>query len=186
LNEGLSAPVSGEPFSLPLVSISIKTCDTRRKTMTNKERINSTQKIARLVELTRSGKVLVVTLLFRLLFGGYLIGMDQYRFNDGESALTVLLIYGLIGLFATRFISGRRDGLLGLIGLDAIFIVLQTVFTILTLSQIVDPGLHDPLVNWWAALLMYLFSLLTFIFSLRANRETNLSCTHIPRSPINS
>src|SRR5665648_565104 len=92
-----------------------------------------------MVELTRSGKALVVTLLFRLLFGGYLIGMDQYRFNDVESALTVLLIYGLIGFFATLFILGTRYGLLGLIGLDVIFIVLQSVFTILTLSQIVDP-----------------------------------------------
>ena len=132
-----------------------------------------------MVELTRSGKALVVTLLFRLLFGGYLIGMDQYRFNDVESALTVLLIYGLIGFFATLFILGTRYGLLGLIGLDAIFIVLQSVFTILTLSQIVDPGLHDPLVNWWAMLLMYLFSLLTIIFSIRAYRETNLSRAHI-------
>jgi len=154
--------------------------------MTNQERINSPQKIARMVELTRSGKVLVVTLLFRLLFGGYLIGMDQYRFNDVESALTVLLIYGLIGLFATLFISGTRYGLLGMIGLDAIFIVLQSVFTIATISRIVDPGLHDPQVNWWATLLMYLFSLLTIIFSLRANRETNLSRAHIQESPIDS
>lgn len=142
--------------------------------MTNKERINLPQKIARIVELTRSGKVLIVTLLFRLLFGGYLIGMDQYRFNDGGSALTVLLIYGLIGLFATRFISGKRDGLLGLIGLDAIFIVLQSVFIILSLSKIVDPGLHDPVVNLWAALLMCLFSVLTILFSLSSLRETNL------------
>ena len=142
--------------------------------MTYKEKINFPHKIARIMELTGSGKALIVTLLFRLLFGGYLIGMDQYRFNDGESALTVLLIYGLIGLFATRFISGRRDGLLGLIGLDSIFIVLQSVFTILSLSKIVDPGLHDPVVNWWAALLMCLFSVLTILFSLRSLRETNL------------
>jgi hypothetical protein len=140
--------------------------------------MSNSKKIAGMVELTRSGKALVVTLLFRLLFGGYLIGMDQYRFSDVESALTVLLIYGLVGLFATLFILGTRYGLLGLIGLDAIFIVLQSVFTILTLSQIVDPGLHDPLVNWWATLLMVLFSLLTIIFSLRANRETNLSRAH--------
>src|SRR5512133_3045366 len=103
----------------------------------------SKQRRKNIVKFTWSGKGLVVTLLFRLLFGGYLIGMDQYRFNDVESALTVLLIYGLIGLIATRFICGKRDGLLGLIGLDAIFIVLQSVFTMLTLSQIVNPGLHD-------------------------------------------
>ncbi len=113
------------------------------------------------------------------------MGMDQYRFNDVESALTVLLIYGLIGVFATRFIFGSRYGLLGLISLDAIFLVFQLAFTFLASSQIVDPGLHDPLVNWWAALLMYFFSLLTIILSLRANRETNLSRTRI-KSPINS
>ena len=137
-------------------------------------------------ELTWSGKALVVTLLFRLLFGGYLMGMDQYHFNDVESALTVLLIYGLISIFATLFLLGKRYGLIGIIGLDVIFIILQAVFTIVTLSQIVDPGLHDPLVNWWATLLMYLFSLLTIIFSIRAYKETNLSRAHIPKSPINS
>ncbi len=154
--------------------------------MTYKESISSPQKIARMVELTRSGKALIVTLLFRLLFGGYLVGMDQYRFNDVDSALTVLFIYGLIGLFATLFINGKKYGLFGLIGLDAIFILLQSIFTLLTLSQIVDSGLHDPLVNWWATLLMCLFSLLTIMFSLRANREINLSRTHIQSSLNNS
>lgn len=138
------------------------------------------------MRLTGSGKALVVTLLFRLLFGGYLAGMDQYSFNDVESALTVLLVYGLIGIFVTLFLLGKRYGLKGIIGLDVIFIIIQSVFTIVTLSQIVDPGLHDPLVNWWATLLMYLFSLLTIIFSIRAYRETNLSRAHIPKSPINS
>ena len=138
------------------------------------------------MRLTGSGKALVVTLLFRLLFGGYLAGMDQYSFNDVESALTVLLVYGLIGIFVTLFLLGKRYGLKGIIGLDVIFIIIQSVFTIVTLSQIVDPGLHDPLVNWWATLLMYIFSLLTIIFSIRAYRETNLSRAHIPKSPINS
>jgi hypothetical protein len=138
-----------------------------------------------MVELAWSGKVLVVTLLFRLLFGGYLIGMDQYRFNDVESALTVLLIYGLIGIFATMFILGTRYGLLGLIGLDAIFIISQSVFTILTLCKLVDPGLHNPLVNWWATLLMCLFSVMTIIFSLKADRETNLSRAYNLESTIN-
>ena len=140
---------------------------------------HSPQKTARMVELTRSGKALIVTLLFRSLFGGYLVGMDQYRFNDVDSALTVLLIYGLIGLFATLFISGARYGLIGLIGLDTIFIVSQSVFTVLSLSKLVDPGLHDPLVNWWGTFLMVLFSLLTIMFSLRSTRETNLSNAHI-------
>ena len=119
------------------------------------------------MELTWSGKALVVTLLFRLLFGGYLAGMDQYHFNDVESALTVLSIYGLIGIFATLFLLGKSYGLKGIIGLDVFFIIVQSVFTIVTLSQIVDSGLHDPLVNWWATVLMYLFSLLTIIFAIR-------------------
>jgi hypothetical protein len=127
-----------------------------------------------MVELTRSGKGLIVTLLFRLIFGGYLVAMDQYRFDDVNSALTVLVIYGLIGLFATLFISGKNDGLLCLIGLDTIFILSQFVFTILSISQIVDPGLHSPLTNWWGTLLMALFSGLTILFSLRAIRETKL------------
>jgi hypothetical protein len=137
------------------------------------------------MNLTKMGKVLVVTLLFRLLFGGYLIGMDQYRFNDVESALTVLLIYGLIAIFATLFISGIRFGLLGLIGQDSIFITLQVAFTILSLNKIVDPGLHDPLVNWSATLLMCLFSVLTLIFSLSAYREINISQAKNIKSTIN-
>jgi len=124
------------------------------------------------VELTWNGKALVVTLLFRLLFGGYVAGMDQYLFNDVESALTVLLIYGLIGIFATLFLFGNRIGLKGVIVLESIFIIMQSIFTIATLGQVADAGLHDPLSNWWATLLMYLFSLLTLTFSIRAYRET--------------
>ena len=124
------------------------------------------------MELTCSGKALVGTLLFRSIFGGYLIGMDQYRFNDVESALTVLLIYGLIDIFAILFLLGKRYGLLGIIGLDVVFIVIQSVFTIAALSQMTDPGLHDPVTNWWATLLMFLFSLLTLIFAFKTYRET--------------
>ena len=75
------------------------------------------------MELTWSGKALIVTLLFRLLFGGYLMGMDQYRFNDVDSALTVLVIYGLIGAFAAVFLLGKRFGLAGIIVLEAVFVV---------------------------------------------------------------
>ena len=124
------------------------------------------------MKLSGSGKALVVTLLFRLLFGGYVAGMDQYHFTDVESALTVLVIYGLIGVFAALFLLGKRIGLISIIGLDIVFITLQAIFTIATLSQIADAGLHDPLANWWATLLMYLFSLLTLTFSIRVYRET--------------
>jgi hypothetical protein len=129
------------------------------------------------VELTWSGRALVVTLLFRSIFGGYLIGMDQYRFDDVDSALSVLLIYGLIGIFATLFLLGRRYGLLGIIGLDVIFIMSQSVFTIAALGGTVDPGLHDPLTNWWTTLLMFLFSILTLTFAFKTYRETGQKTT---------
>jgi hypothetical protein len=125
-----------------------------------------------MMDLTRNGKVLVVTLLFRLLFGGYIIGMDQYYFNDIESAWTVLVIYALIGIFTTMFLFGKKIGLLCVIGLEGIFIVLNSVFLILTLSQITEAGIHDPLANWWATLLRYLFSIMTLVFSIRFYRET--------------
>ena len=127
------------------------------------------------MELTWSSKALVITLLFRMLFGGYLIGMDQYSFNDVGSALTVLVIYGLITVFATLFLFGKRFGLIAIIGLDAVFIVLQSVFTIASLSQITDPGLHNPVTNWWATLLMFMFSLLTIIFAIKAYRQSGFS-----------
>jgi hypothetical protein len=123
------------------------------------------------VELTWSGKALIITFLFRLLFGGYLIGMDQYSFNDVGSALTVLLIYGLIGVFATLFLIGKRIGLIFIVGLDAVFIVLQSVFTIASLSQITDPGLHDPVTNWWGMLLIFMFSILTIVFAFKTYKE---------------
>lgn len=126
------------------------------------------------MELTSNGKVVVVTSLFRMIYGGYLIGNDLYRFNEPKSALEVLLIYGVICLFATLFTVSKRYGrygLLGLIGMDVLFIGAQIIFTILSVCKVVDPGLHDPLKNWWGLLLMFSFSLLTLIFSFRAFRE---------------
>ena len=125
------------------------------------------------MELTWSGKTLIVTLLFRLLFGGYLMGMDQYSYNDVDSAVTVLAIYGLISIFATLFLIGKRIGLLGIIGLDVVFIVLQMIFTIASLSQITNPGFHDPITNWWGTILMFMFSILTPVLAFKTYRETN-------------
>ena len=124
-----------------------------------------------MLKLSGSGKALVAILFFRLLFGGYLAGMDQYSFADVDSALTVLLIYGLVGVFAVLFLLGKRYGLVGLIGLDVIFIVLQSIFTIATLGQVADAGLHDPLANWWGTILMFLFSALTLTFAVKAYRQ---------------
>jgi len=125
-----------------------------------------------MVGLTRSGKALVVTLLFRLLFGGYLVGKDQYYFNDIESALTVLLINVLLGISVTLFLLDKRYGLIGIMGLSAFIIISQSLFIIVTLGQTPEAHVHEPLDNWWAILLYYLFSLLTLIFSIREYRKT--------------
>jgi hypothetical protein len=124
------------------------------------------------VKLTLNGKSLIVALLFRLLFGGYVVGMDQYHFNDFDSAVTVLLIYVLLCIFATLFLLGKKYGLVGLIALEAIFLVLNSVFFILTLGQITDAGMHDPLDNWWITLLRFSFSVMTLVLSIRVYRET--------------
>ncbi len=140
------------------------------------------------MELTSNGKVVVVTSLFRMIFGGYLIGNDLYRFNDANSALQVLLIYGVIGLFASLFIVGKRYGrygLLGLIGWDVLFIAAQFVFSFLSVSKLVDPGLHDPVTNWWSLMLTFSFALVTLIFSLRAYRETRHYNAYNLKSTIN-
>jgi len=123
-----------------------------------------------MVGLTGNGKALVVTLLFRLLFGGYLVGKDQFYFNDFESALTVLLINVLLGLSVTLFLLGRRYGLIGVMGLSAFIIISQSIFLVVAFVQ-PEARVHDPLDNWWAILLYYLFSSLAIVFSIRAYRE---------------
>ncbi len=124
-----------------------------------------------MMEETWNAKALFVTLMFRLLFGGYVVAMDQYQFNDLDSALTVVVIYALIAFFASLFLFGKKVGLIGVIGLETVFLVLNSVFLVLTLGQIADPGMHDPLANWWATLLRYIFSILTLVFSVRVYRE---------------
>ena len=124
------------------------------------------------MELTGNGKALVITFLFRMLFGGYIVAIDQYLFNDLESALTVVVIYGSLAAFAALFLLGKQIGLVGMIGLEAAFLVLNSVFLIVALGQIADAGLHDPLDNWWATLLRYMFSILTLVLAIRVYRET--------------
>jgi hypothetical protein len=131
------------------------------------------------LELTTTGKALIVTLLFRLFFGGYLAGMDQYSFNDLESALTVLLIYSLMGIFAVLFLFGKKHGLLGIIGLDAIFVSLQTAFIIASLSQLTDAGLHAPSNNLEATVLMFVFSIITLILAIRIYRRKQTESNNI-------
>ena len=120
--------------------------------------------------LTGSGKALVVTMLFQLLFGGYLTAQDYYAYNDTESALTVLGIYGLLGVFTAMFLFGKRLGLAGILWLSTILIIFHTVFIVLSFGP-VDAGVHDPTANLWATLLRYPFFLLTLISCIRIYRE---------------
>ena len=120
--------------------------------------------------LTGSGKALVVTMLFQLLFGGYLTAQDYYAYNDTGSALTVLGIYGLLGVFTAMFLFGKRLGLAGILWLSTILITFHTVFIIISFGP-VDAGSHDPTANLWATLLRYPFFLLTLIFCIRIYRE---------------
>jgi hypothetical protein len=133
----------------------------------------TTNKIRQTEGLTGNGVALVVTQLFRLLFGGFLIGKDLYDFLDPESALTVLLIYVLIGIFAALFLLGKRHGVTGLMVLSVVLIIMQSIYIVVYLAQTtIDPSLHDPFANWWATLLNYLFPLLTLVFAIKVNRET--------------
>ena len=127
------------------------------------------------MRLTENTRALIVTLFFRMLFGGYLVAMDQYRYDDVGSAWTVLVIYALIGVFASIYLYGKRFGLKGLIGLEIIFLLLNTVFIIIALGGFADVGMHSPLDNMWETLLRYMFSLLTLLFATRINSELVLS-----------
>jgi hypothetical protein len=123
-----------------------------------------------MVKLTSNSKALVSTMLFQLLFGGYLIAKDFYAYDDTGSALTVLGIYGLLGVFTTLFLFGKQLGLAGILWLSTLLILFHTVFIILSIGP-VDAGAHDPMANWWSTLLRYPFFLLTLIFSIRVYRE---------------
>ena len=123
------------------------------------------------MELTKNGKALIMTLLFRLLFGGYIVGVDQYHFNDFESAVTVVVIYALVGIFGAMFLFGKRYGLVGMIALETVFIILNSIFMVVSLGQIADAGMHNPIDNWWTTILRYLFSLLTLVFAIKTYKE---------------
>ncbi len=133
--------------------------------------VKTSHLVTYLVELTRNGQALIVTLLFRLMFGGYLVGLDQFLYNDVESALSVIMIYGLLGLFAALFLSGKRSGLTGILGLSLVLLIIMSIYDIVALTQIVDVGLHDPRDNLLAWVLMYLFSVLTLVFAVKVYRE---------------
>jgi UDP-N-acetylmuramyl pentapeptide phosphotransferase/UDP-N-acetylglucosamine-1-phosphate transferase len=123
--------------------------------------------------LTVSGIALVVTQLFRLLFGGYLIGFDLYHYNDPESALSVLLIYVLIGVLTALFLIGKKKiGLIGLIALSIVLLIMETLYVAVYFSTTTpDPSWHDPLANPWASMFNYLFPLLTLFLAIKVYRE---------------
>ncbi|TFH06525.1 MAG: hypothetical protein E4H14_10710 [Candidatus Thorarchaeota archaeon] len=124
--------------------------------------------------LTSSSIALVVTQLFRLLFGGYLIAFDQFFYNDLESASSVFGIYVIIGIFTTLFLMGKKKwGLIGLVAISAILLVMQSIYLVVFFTQTTpDPSLHDPVANWWSTMLYYVFALLTFVYAIKVRRET--------------
>ena len=124
---------------------------------------------------TINEKNLTITLLFRFLFGGYIVGMDQYLFNDIDSARTVLMIYALMGVLFSLYLYDKRTALKALIYLEAIFLCLNVLYSILSVGQIIDPGLHDPLGDVWLTLMQIMLSLLTLAYSIKLNREINPS-----------
>ncbi|MFX1482166.1 MAG: hypothetical protein ACFFCP_03150 [Promethearchaeota archaeon] len=126
--------------------------------------------------LTTSAIVLVVIQLFRLLFGGYLIGLDQFHYNDPESAISVFLIYAVVGILTALFLKGRRKiGLFGLIALSVILLIMESVYVVVYVSQATpDPSWHSPFAIWWATVSNFLFPLLTLAFAFKVYREDNI------------
>lgn len=124
-----------------------------------------------MMRLTATGKWIVATQLFRLFFGGYLAGKDQYAYNDTGSAVTVLAIYFALGVFTVLYLFGKRFGLIGITGLTVILVILHTVFIVVALAGGADPAAHSPVENLWATILRYVFSLVTLVLAARAFRE---------------
>lgn len=99
--------------------------------------------------------------------------MDQFHYNDLESAFTVFLIYGIIGLLTVLLLLGKkRIALGGLIVLSVILLIMESVYMAVYFSQAVpDPSLHDPTAIWWATVANYLFPLLTLVLAIKVVRE---------------
>lgn len=125
------------------------------------------------IRLSRNGITLVVILMFCLLLGGYFIGMDLYHYNDPDSAMSVLVLYSLMGIFGALFLLGKRYGLVGLMGLSGFLMVAQVIYVIMFIAQTAtEPGWHDPSANWFVTGLDILFSLLVLVFSFKVYKET--------------
>ncbi len=122
--------------------------------------------------LTRATIALVVIQIFRLLFGGYLVGLDQFHYNDLESAFTVFMIYGIIGLLTALLLLGKkRVALGGLIVLSIVLLLMESVYMAVYFSQAIpNPSLHDPTAIWWATVANYIFPLLTLVLAIEEFR----------------
>ena len=120
---------------------------------------------------TRNTKYLTIILFFRFLFAGYIAGMDQYLFNDPDSARTVLLIHGLMVALFSMYLLGRKTGNKGLMYVEAFYLFLNLAYSALSVGQVFDPGLHDPLSDIWLTLTQITFSALTLYYTIKINRE---------------
>lgn len=124
------------------------------------------------ISLSRNGIALIVTLMFTLLLGGYFIGTDTFHYNDPESAMSVLVLYSMLGIFGTLSLLGKRFGLLGLMCLSGLLAIAQLAYVIVFHSGVATgPGWHDPSANWFITILDIIFSLLVLVFSFRVYRE---------------
>ena len=118
-------------------------------------------------------KYLTVILFLRFLFAGYIAGMDNYLFNDIDSARTVLLIHVLIVVLFSMYLCGRRIGIRVLMYVEAFYLFLNLAYSALSIVQVFDPGLHDPLADVWLTLMQIIFSALTLFYSIKVNNENN-------------
>lgn len=125
------------------------------------------------IRLSKNSIALIVTLMFSLLLGGYLIGTDLYHYNDPDSAMTVLVLYSIMGIFGALFLLGKRYGLHGLMALSAFLLIAQLLYIVVFLAQTtIDPSWHDPSANWFVTLLDILFSVLVLVFSIKVYKES--------------
>jgi len=122
---------------------------------------------------TSNAQYLTIILFFRFLFGGYIAGMDQYLFNDIDSARTVLLIHALMGVLFSLYLFGKRIGIKALMYVEAVYLFLNLTYSALSIGQVFDPGLHDPLADVWLTLMQVMFSAVTLYYTIKINRENN-------------
>jgi hypothetical protein len=101
--------------------------------------------------------------------------MDQYLFNDIDSARTVLLIHALMGVLFSLYLFGRRIGIKALMYVESIYLFLNLAYSALSIGQVFDPGLHDPFADVWLTFIQVLFSVLALYYTIKVNREINTS-----------